>query len=155
VSKLSQPLAGRLPAQTQPPPRPSWARLLYKRCRSTQGSSDRVAKHVKCNHHLSLPTIISIDTPLMITRTTKLPQPQPVLLPYQNLYLHSKPHNNSPLMQLLDKLPLNNTSSQPLPTIRYGCNLQQLIHTAPPNNKTIFDVEYLHQCKIKFEPPRH
>jgi hypothetical protein len=24
-----------------------------------------------------------------------------------------------------------------------------------PTNKSIFDVEYLNQCKIKFEPPRH
>jgi hypothetical protein len=24
-----------------------------------------------------------------------------------------------------------------------------------PNNKATFDVEFLHQCKIKFEPPRH
>jgi hypothetical protein len=24
-----------------------------------------------------------------------------------------------------------------------------------PNNKYIFDVEFLQQCKIKFEPPRH
>jgi hypothetical protein len=24
-----------------------------------------------------------------------------------------------------------------------------------PNNKDIFDVEFLQQCKIKFEPPKH
>jgi hypothetical protein len=25
----------------------------------------------------------------------------------------------------------------------------------PPNNKDIFNVEYIQQCKIKFEPPKH
>jgi hypothetical protein len=24
-----------------------------------------------------------------------------------------------------------------------------------PNNKAIFNVEYIQQCKIKFEPPKH
>jgi hypothetical protein len=65
LEHLSQPLAGSLPAQpptmspSQPPPCPTRTTVSYKRGRSTQESSDRVAKHVKDNHHLSPPTITS------------------------------------------------------------------------------------------------
>jgi hypothetical protein len=74
-------------SSSQPPPLPSWITVSYKRDRSMQESSDRVAKHVKDNNHLSPPTITSnryTSLPNEVqTRTVRLPQPQPVLLPSQ------------------------------------------------------------------------
>jgi hypothetical protein len=44
---------------SQPPPCPTWTTVSYKRGRSTQESTDQIAKHIKDDLHLSPPTITS------------------------------------------------------------------------------------------------
>jgi hypothetical protein len=89
-------LAGSLPVQpptmssSQPPPLPSWTTVSYKRGRSTQECSDRVAKHVKDNHHLSPPTITSnryaslanqdSEGPPTPTGPATIPKPPPIYI---------------------------------------------------------------------------
>jgi hypothetical protein len=94
LEPLSQPLAGSLLAQpptmssSQPPPRPSWTTVSYKRGRSKQESSDRVAEHVKDNHHLSPPTVISYwytsleneDSEAPPTGPATVPKPLPIYI---------------------------------------------------------------------------
>jgi hypothetical protein len=85
---------------------------------------------ITSNRYASLSAEGSEDLPTP-TGSVTIPKPPPIYI--QNVT--SPPH----LIQLLNQTPINNTSSQPLPIIRYGYNKQLLIHTGQllmPSQKT-------------------
>jgi hypothetical protein len=123
LKPLFQPVAGSLTAQppttssSQTPPLHSWTTVTYKQGRSTQEFSNRVAKHVKANCHLSPSTITS-------NRYTSL----------ANEDSEAPPTPTGPAT-ISEPIPIQNVISIPLIQLLNQTANQQYVITALANNQ--------------------